>query len=123
MFEKAIRMKVRFPSPQGNLSLEDLWDLSLPKLNTMAKGLNKERKVEEEEDFLEVKSAADAKVALKFNIVLHIIKVKLDEEKARENKKEVKAKNEFIMEVIEEKEKDALKSMSVEDLKKQLIGG
>ena len=44
MFEKAARLKLRFTSPSGVVSVEDLWDLSLTRLNKVAQHVNNELK-------------------------------------------------------------------------------
>jgi len=53
MFEKALKNKLRFEgSGQGVLSTEDLFDLSLPTLDKMAKGVNKLLRDEGEDSFI-----------------------------------------------------------------------
>ena len=61
VFERAAMNKYRFPY-KGQISVEDLWDLSLPGLDSVFKQLNKLKKVNEEESLLEVKSAEDVEV-------------------------------------------------------------
>ena len=76
MFEKASRLKLRFASTRGGLSVEDLWDLSLANLNGLAKGINKAIKASEEEDFLKEAKKTDTEAKLAFEIVLHILNTK-----------------------------------------------
>ena len=61
VFERAAMNKYRFPY-KGQISVEDLWDLSLPGLDSVFKQLNKLKKANEEESLLEVKSAEDVEV-------------------------------------------------------------
>lgn len=44
MFEKASRIKLRYSTNRGVLSVEDLWDLSLEQLDPIAINLNKSLK-------------------------------------------------------------------------------
>ena len=60
MFEQASRLKLRFTTARGSLSVEDLWDLPLtsttgkPNLDDIAKSLNRElRATSEETSFVE----------------------------------------------------------------------
>ena len=73
IFEQATRLQLRFDSPKGQLSVEDLWVLSLEKLNDLAKGLKRKLKETEEEDFLKTRSDTDKKVDLSFQVVLYIL--------------------------------------------------
>ena len=78
MFEKAVRLKLRFDSPQGLMSAEDLWDLPLTSsrpnkanLNDIAKEVSRELKASGEEDFVNPTSKADETLQLKLEIVKH----------------------------------------------------
>ena len=107
VFERAAMNKYRFPY-KGQISVEDLWDLSLPGLDSVFKQLNKLKKVNEEESLLEVKSAEDVEVD------------KQDAALARLTEKENKEYNQKIMAIIEKKQDQALENMSVEELQKHL---
>lgn len=120
MFEKAARLKLRFDSRVGNLSVEDLWDLPLTKLNDLAKSLNKQTKESKEEDFLEEKSSEDTITQLKFDIVLHILKTKKDEKEAKNQAAAKKAEREKILEILSKKKEEALISLDEETLNKRL---
>jgi len=50
IFEKAVRNKYRFPSRKGNLTIEDLLDLSLQSLDRIGKTIMKD--IKEHEDSL-----------------------------------------------------------------------
>jgi len=120
MFDKATRLKLRFQSPKGYVSTEDLWDFKLEQLNTMAKTLNKQLKESSEVDFLLEKSEEDARLKLMFDIVLHIMDVKKAEQKAREDATARKAEKEKIKEILAKKQDDALEKLSEEELRKKL---
>ena len=125
MFERASRMKLRFDSEKGKLSTEDLWDLPLTtrngmNLDTIAKTVNKALKEEGEESFVEKKSNKSSILELKLNILKHIIQYKLDLAEKKENAMLEKANQEKIMGIIAEKEDEALKGKSIDELKSML---
>lgn len=118
MFDKATRMKLRFESNKGLLSVEQVWDLSLTALNEMAKGLSRQVKAAEtdEEDFIGTKSNVDSELQLRFDVVKHIIGVKLKERDDSRDAAERKANNQVILELIQRKKQQELESKSVEEL-------
>lgn len=120
MFEKATRLKLRFKIAAGLISTEDLWTLKLETLNTLAKDLNKTLKTSSEEDFIKSRSKVtdEQKVdELRFEIVKHVINIRLEELEAAENAKEVRIRNAKINEIIARKQDQALENLSVEELK------
>ena len=124
MFEKASRMKLRFDTLRGRLSVEDLWELPLIGgdicLDEIAKHLHRNLKDSEEESFVVKTTKANAKLELQFEIVKHIIAVRIDEKEAAENAKAIREKKQKILAIIAEKETENLKDSSVDDLKKLL---
>ena len=118
MFDKATRMKLRFESNKGLLSVEQVWDLSLTALNEMAKSLSRQVKAAEtdEEDFIDTKSNVDSELQLRFDVVKHIIGVKLKERDDSREAAERKANNQVILELIQRKKQQELESKSVEEL-------
>ena len=125
MFEKATRLKVRFATDKGNITIEDLWDLPLTSktstsLDSVAKSLNKSIKEEEEESFVVKKTAMNNITTLKFSIVKHVIAARLAEIEAKENDAIVKAKKEKIIGILAAKEDHLLETKSVAKLKEML---
>lgn len=120
MFEKAARMKLRFQSSKGTLTAEDLWDLNLNQLNVMAKQAKKVVNETEEEDYLKT-APKDQIPALKFDIIIHVLKTKQAEEAARADAQAAKEKKLKIMQIIERKQDQKLENMDIEELKKELV--
>lgn len=123
MFEKAIRLKLRFASPQGALMLEDLWDLPLTSgrtnqanLNNIAKDISRQLKDAGEEDFVNPKSGADEVLALKMEIVKHVIQVRQAENEATRAAADRKDKKERLLELIARKQDQQLEGKSLEEL-------
>ena len=127
-FEQASRLKLRFETPKGLISVEDLWDLPLTSrtrlsdisLDNLAKSLNKATKESAEESFVVKKSRTNTLLELKFEIVKHVIKVRLEDAERKENALAVKAQKEKILDIIADKEDDSLKGKSVASLKKMI---
>lgn len=119
IFELASRMKIRFQY-RGQISVEDLWDLTTRQLDSIFKELNTKLKTEKEESLLAVKDSATSDLELKVAIIRHIVGVKLAEAAERELAVEKAAKRGRILEIIERKQGAALEEKSEDDLKKML---
>lgn len=129
MFEKASRLKVRFESPKGLLSVEDLWDLPLTcslgnkaNLDDIAKALHRKLRDDDDVSFVHKDKKSDKVEHLKFDIVKHIIDVRLAENQAREAQRANAEKKQRILEIIASKEDESLKGMDLEALKKMVEG-
>lgn len=120
MFEKATRLKVRFPH-KGQCSVEDLWDLGVTALDGIYKTLRGAQKEQDGESLLSEKRE-DAVLALQVDIVKHIVGVKQAEAEAKRLSVEKKAQKERIMELIARKQDEALASKSVEELTALVAG-
>ncbi len=116
MFEKASRIKLRFATARGPLSAEDLWDLPLAELDALATNLDKSIEGKKEKSYLKTNRVSQ-KVQLARDILVHIIKTRITEVKAKEdkivNEQEV-AKIEAALSKINEAEFDGLSKEELE---------
>lgn len=119
LFEKATREKFRFDF-KGNCTVEDLWDLSLTNLDTIYRNLKREENAKKEESLLETKSKADETLEAKIEIIKHIVTVKQEEAAKKRNEVARKAEKENLLEIINQKENEAKKSLSIDELKKRV---
>lgn len=119
MFEKASRMKLRF-NCKGLCSVEDLWDLPLRALDAIFKDLNSHKKAQSEESLLDIKTQADEFLDLQIGIVKHIVNVRLQEQKSNEDAAAKAARKQKLLGILADKEDEALKNMSEEEIKKVL---
>lgn len=117
MFEQASRLKLRF-SYKGNLSTEDLWDLPFPALDEIFRNLTREAQEKQEASLLKADALLPPGLTLKIQIVKHVFEIRSAEQQEREKVSERAAQKKELLDIIAEKEKDGLKSMPVEKLKK-----
>jgi len=118
MFEKATRRKLRF-NLRGNCSVEDLWDVKLETLDTLYMTLESELKSKKgASSLLSTKNTESEELALKINIIKHIVSVRLKEIDEAKNLVEKKQKKQRILKILDEKQNESLKSMSEDELKK-----
>ena len=123
MFEKLSRKKARFETPQGNLTVEDLWDIPLTapagraNLDDLAKDLYQQIQAKELQSFVKKSNNADQLLQLKFEVVKYIIAVRLQEIEAAELLQINKEKKQRILSIIASKENEQLMSTSLEELR------
>lgn len=121
IFEKASKLKLRFEGGRGEFSVEDVWELSLQSLNTLAKAVNKKIQSEDEESFIptNVRKAVTHN-NLRLEILKHIIAVKVAEADAAKTRAEKADKTARLRELIASKQDEALKNKSLDELLAEL---
>lgn len=120
LFELASRFKLRFNSNKGQLTVEDLWDLSLTSINNIAMVVNKELKDASQESFIVTKSKDTHLLELRLEILKYIIKTKQEESEEAKTKSVQAAHKQMLLELKANKQMQALQSLSLEDIDKQL---
>lgn len=118
-FQLVTRAKARFKTSKGELTVEQLWDISLPELDKLCVKLRRETK-KEAETFLQVESKEDVLTKAMFDVALEILKTRVAEEEAARVALENKAHNEKILALVSKKRDAALENMSEEELLAQL---
>ena len=116
LFEMATRNKMRFPSTKGELSVEDLWDLSDKDLDVVYKNL-KDQEVKSSEESLLDDANVDPKLTAAIGIVNYIFTTKRNEklaEKERINKKLTQKK---YIDALSKKQDEAIEKMSEAELR------
>lgn len=120
MFKQASKMKLRFATSKGNLSVEDLWDLSLPVLDKLAVSYDEELAKSPRKSFITNDTPSNTGLELKFNIVKEIITDKLKEKADKEAAKSKSAERERLLELLAKKQSEKLESLSEEELMKRI---
>ena len=119
IFEKAARGKIRFPY-KGQISVEDLWDLSIIELDKIFKALNSKAKLAKEESLLDSKTKEDELVDTQIEIIKYIVTAKSAEAKARKEFTEQKKQRDRILSLIADKQDEELKNKSIAELEAML---
>lgn len=125
MFEKASRLKLRFETAKGLLSVEDLWDLPLTSttskvnLDELARGLHHKVTTQTDISFVTptAKSAAAEKDQLALDLLKHIISVRLAENEAAAKARANAEQKKKILEILDEKDTESLKGKSTDELR------
>ena len=126
-FEQASRMKLRFDTPKGLLSAEDLWDLPLTSakganLDDIARGLHIELRSGNDVSFVAPTQRADTTLQLRFDVVKHVIDTRLAENAAATNAAAAREKKQKLLALIEAKEGESLSQMSIDQLRAMVNG-
>ncbi len=118
IFEKASRETLRYScETHGNINTEDLWNISLKALDTIAKKLNKSIKESDaEESFISTAKPKDNLVGLAFEVVKHVIQVKLEEKENYENAVNRKAQKEKLLSIRADMENADLQNKTKEEI-------
>ena len=116
IFERASRNKLRFTTRKGALATEDLWDLNLETLDSIAKSIHKQLKEEDDVSFIEPKTKTNLTVQLQMDIVKHVIEAKITQREAGKKRAETMAQIDQINEILQRKQVESLASKSTDEL-------
>lgn len=122
MYKEALMIGLKFQTTVGILSVEQVFSMSTSQLSTTIRGLGqiiKDSKVGDI-DFLDdnVVTKEVELNELRFNILKDVYLTKMAAIKDRQAAESNKAHNKMIDNLIADKQDNALKSMSIEDLEK-----
>ena len=121
IFERATKQKLRFASDRGDLTTEQIWDLSLTNIDKVARATNADLKNLTEESFVELRpNPLQTELKLKMEILKHIIAYKLEAVAKTEEKAQKAEKRKVLLEALEAKETDELKGLSKDEILKKL---
>ena len=126
IFETASKQKIRFSSARGELTTEQLWDLPLQSktnfdLDNVAKSANAELKALTDDSFVATaEKPGKEQATVKLEIVKHVIAVRLAENEAARFAASRKAEREKLLGILGDKQDEALKSMTPEQIQARL---
>jgi len=130
LFQTATRKRYRFDTPQGPLSVEDLWSLPLQtKARNKASLDNVGMTIREELSRTTVESLIPSDVSdnsisqdlsNKFEIVKKIIAVKIEENKKSRDRMHALERKAFLEDLLMRKEQAEDEGRSAEDIKKEI---
>jgi len=125
IFERAIRRKLRFGNYNGLIGAEDLFDLTLPQLNEVAKRHHNELQSATEISFIDEVSAEDIEAKLRMDVIKHVIASKMADKVRGEKAAETNAKRARIKELMAKKRDEEDSELSFEELEEQYnaLGG
>ena len=115
IFERAALEKTRF-NFKGLISVEDLWDLSLENLDSIWVALETDLEKLPKKSLLETNTKQRDEIEFKQEIIKHIVETKKAENAAAAQTKANAAKKQMVLEIIEQKKNENLKSLSIDEL-------
>lgn len=116
LFEMVTRSKLRFPSTKGELSVEDLWDLSDKDLDVVYKNL-KDQEVKSSEESLLDDANVNPKLTAAIGIVKYIFTTKRNERLAEKERINKKLRQKKYIDALSKKQDEAIEKMSEAELR------
>ena len=119
IIEQGTRQKLRF-NYKGIVTIEDLFDIPLTKLDIMHGELKKIITLTSEESLLNNKSFETKETELKIAIIKHVVVTRQEENKLKLDKQTRIERNEKIKGIIASKKDKHLEGLDVKDLESML---
>jgi hypothetical protein len=128
IFEQASRKALRFDSPRGDLTVEQLWSLPLSSdvqgklsLDLLGRQIMHKLATTTAATFLESAPSPDRALdELRLDILKHIRDVKQTENKAARDLVVKRAEKERLLEILEQKKNGQLAELSIEELESRV---
>lgn len=120
MYKEALQKKLRFKTNKGMITTENLFDLSLQNLNTLAIMLDKKISEAPKKSFIEELPAEENDDELRFSIVKDVINIKLKARKDNIDKAQADAQKKRILGILAKRNDEELEKKSTEELRAML---
>ena len=120
LFFNAVKNKYRFPSKRGNLTTEQLFDLSCKELDEIYGELAERVDATPRKSLLSPRTKADSELEDMAEIVKRVFEYKESVRERIEKAQETRQKKQRLLDILAEKRDDALKNMTEEELLKKL---
>ncbi len=127
LYERASREKFRFPSPKGELTVEQLWELPLQSktgaasLDGVAQAVNKELGAVTENSFVSTTTnPAKPVLEAKLELVKHVIATVMAENAVRAKRAELKGQKDKLLEIKARKQDAALEGKTEAEIDAEL---
>ena len=126
IFKQATKLKLRFSSVRGDLTIEDLWDLPLTSksnlsLDGVGKPIQKALRESDEDSLVDVPTTSKNELnSLRLAIIKEIISVKQEENLIKQNQAAIESQKALLKQALASKKVDEINSLSVEEIEKRI---
>ena len=126
IFKQATKLKLRFSSVRGDLTIEDLWDLPLTSksnlsLDGVGKPIQKALRESDEDSLVAVPTTSKNELnSLRLAVIKEIISVKQEENLIKQNQAAIESQKALLKQALASKKVDEINSLSVEEIEKRL---
>ena len=126
IFKQATKLKLRFSSVRGDLTVEDLWDLPLTSksnlsLDGVGKPIQKALRESDEDSLVDVPTTSKNELnSLRLAVIKEIISVKQEENLIKQTQAAIESQKALLKQALASKKVDEINSLSVEEIEKRL---
>ena len=126
IFKQATKLKLRFSSVRGDLTIEDLWDLPLTSksnlsLDGVGKPIQKALRESDEDSLVDVPTTSKNELnSLRLALIKEIISVKQEENLIKQNQAAIESQKALLKQALASKKIDEINGLSVEEIEKRL---
>ena len=126
IFKQATKLKLRFSSVRGDLTIEDLWDLPLTSksnlsLDGVGKPIQKALRESDEDSLVDVPTTSKNELnSLRLAIIKEIISVKQEENLIKQNQAAIESQKALLKQALASKKVEEINSLSVEEIEKRI---
>ena len=126
IFKQATKLKLRFSSVRGDLTIEDLWDLPLTSksnlsLDGVGKPIQKALRESDEDSLVAVPTTSKNELnSLRLAVIKEIISVKQEENLIKQNQAAIESQKALLKQALASKKIDEINGLSVEEIEKRL---
>lgn len=120
LFEKASRLRVRFDSAKGQVSVEDLWSLPLAQLDQIAQALDTKINSGAKKSYITKATTVSELDQFRLDLLVYIINTRLAEHEEKQLERQKAERKAFLLDLLADREKEKDQAMTTDDIMKEL---